>query len=271
MTVCVKHLQGRLPVAEIILARAAISLLITRVMLKKENVSPWGNKKGLLFIRGVLGTTALFCVFKALELLPLGSATVIQYTYPTFTALGGWLLLNEKLNNRIWLAVILGWIGIIMVVNPFWITDKINKINLYPVFIALMGAVLTSLAYICVRKLSQSEHQLVIVYYFPLISIPLTIPFVLNNGVFPNRLEWIWLLGIGILTQLGQVLITKGLSILPAANASAVNYSQVIFAAIWGIIIFNEQIDFWLVMGSIFILSSTLISIRAKTKEKQAN
>ena len=99
MTVCVKKLDGRIPIAELIMIRALISLVITWIGIKKKGISPWGKNKKLLLIRGLVGTGALFCFFQALNYLPLSTATVIQYTYPTFTAIFAFceraLLLSE--------------------------------------------------------------------------------------------------------------------------------------------------------------------------------
>lgn len=265
MTVCVKQLNGRLPVSEIVFIRAVISLTITRGMLLKAKVSPWGNQKALLFIRGILGTSALFFVFKALELIPLASATVIQYTYPTFTAIAAFFFLGEPLRKRILIAVLLGWFGIIMIVNPEWLKSTSESLPTYAVLVALTGALLTSLAYVCVRKLSKDEHPLVIIYYFPLVSLPLTLPFFITKIVWPVGLDWIWLIGVGLLTQLGQIWITKGLSSLPAAKACSINYIQVVFAAIWGVIFFQEAISLWVIAGAVFILGSTLISLTSRS------
>lgn len=264
MTVCVKHLQGRIPVHEIVFSRALISLLITRLMLMQKGISPWGNDKKLLVVRGLLGTSALFCIFKALELLPIAHATIIQYCYPTFTAISAWLLLNEALKKRIFIAVLLGWLGILLIVQPQWINSQSQELPLQAILIALGGSLCTALAYTCVRKLSKNEHSLVIVHYFPLISLPLTLPFVIAKGVMPIGIDWIWLIGIGVLTQAGQIWITKGLQILPAAEASSINYTQVFFATIWGITIFTEQINEYVVIGGILIFGSTLISVSAK-------
>tara|TARA_B100001250_G_C19450180_1_gene635650 strand:- start:290 stop:676 length:387 start_codon:yes stop_codon:yes gene_type:complete len=127
---------------------------------------------------------------------------------------------------------------------------------------------MTSLAYICVRKLSAKEHPLVIIYYFPLVSIPLSIPLLINNFVIPSGIEWIWILGIGFFTQIGQVCITEGLRLLPAGQATSLNYSQVIFSSIWGIFIFKEAISITVYMGGICVLISTIISMSA-TKSSQ--
>ena len=78
MTVCVKHLNGRIPVAEIILTRSLISIIITRAMIRELGISPWGTRRYLLLIRGLLGTAALFCVFYAISVLPLAAATILH-------------------------------------------------------------------------------------------------------------------------------------------------------------------------------------------------
>ena len=117
----------------------------------------------------------------------------------------------------------------------------------------------------CVRKLSKKEHPLVIVHYFPLVSVPITLPFLWGQALLPVGWEWFWLLAIGVLTQLGQVWITQGLKLLPAAQASSINYAQVIFAVIWGLIFFNEYVDTLTIIGGIFVFIATLISISSRS------
>ena len=242
MTVCVKQLGGRLPVSEIVLVRSLVSIGLTGVAMRISGISPLGRNRRLLLIRGLCGSIALLCFFEAIARLPLASATVLQYTYPTFTAIAAWLLLGERLRRRIALAVLVGWIGVICVIQPGWIGTGMEGLALIPALIAVAGALFTALAYVSVRRLSRSEHPLVIILYFPMVSIPLTIPAVLQQGVWPAGMDWFWLLGVGVLTQLGQIWVTQGLSSLPAARATSLNYVQVVFAAIWGWIWFQEGI-----------------------------
>ena len=268
MTVCVKHLGGELPVAEIVLVRSLISIVITLAMLQRAQVSPWGLQRGRLLLRGVLGTTALLCFFEALARLPLASATLLQYTYPTLTALSAWLLLGEPIRKRIGLAVVLGWIGVMLVVEPNGLG------NLTPVAIAnmpamagglgLAGALLTALAYVSVRQLSAREHPLVIVFYFPLVSVPATIPLLWGQGLWPTPEQWMWLVGVGLCTQLGQIWLTEGLAALPAARATSINYVQVVFASLWGVLFFAEPITGAIVLGAGCVLGATLISLSAR-------
>ena len=268
MSVCVKAIGGRIPIYELVFARATISIIITRFLLYKKNINPWGYQKKLLIIRGLLGTVALFCIFKALTILPIATATVIQYIYPTFTVICAHIFLKEFILRRIVYSIIIGWIGIIIVSQPeFTINSNIQEAIL-GIIIAILGALMTSLAYICVRKLSSKEHPLVIIYYFPLVSIPLSIPFIINEFVLPTGTDWFWIMGIGIFTQIGQLCITEGLRLLPAAQATSLNYSQVIFASIWGVLIFQETITTSIYLGGFCVLFSTIISINATDTSK---
>ena len=263
MSVCVKAVGERIPVSELVFTRAAISLVLTRLLLFKNKINPWGNQKKLLVIRGLLGTIALFCIFKALTILPLATATVIQYIYPTFTVICAYFILKEYIFKRIIFSIIIGWLGIILVSQPEWTTENNISEVLIAISIAITGALMTSLAYICVRKLSVKEHPLVIIYYFPLVSIPLSIPFLINNFIVPNGIEWIWILGIGFFTQIGQLCITEGLRLTPVGQATSINYSQVIFSCIWGVLIFQEQITSSIYLGGLCVLISTIISMSA--------
>ena len=257
MTVCVKQLGGRIPVSEIVLVRSVVSIALTGTAMAIAGINPLGSNRRLLLLRGICGSIALLCFFEAITWLPLASATVLQYTYPTFTAGAAWLLLGERLRRRIGIAVVL-------VIQPEWLGAGQIGLAIQPVMAALGGALFTALAYVCVRRLSTKEHPLVIILYFPLVSIPLTLPMVIQNGVLPSGLDWFWLLGVGVLTQLGQIWVTKGLSCLPAARATSLNYVQVLFAASWGWIWFNETITAFTCFGAALVLGASFISLSSR-------
>jgi drug/metabolite transporter (DMT)-like permease len=261
MGICVKQVGGRIPAAEVVLARALVSLTLSWWLLRRAGISPWGRRRGLLIWRGAIGSVALLCVYVALSELPLASATVLQYLYPTFTALLAWLLLGERIGRRVLAAVALGWAGVLLVAGPPQVGDGLPA---GAVLIAVAGALGTALAYVSVRTLAGSEHPLVIVFYFPLVAVPLSLPLVLLHPVLPTPSELLWLLGVGLFTQLGQVMLTRGLAGLPAARATAISYVQVGFAALWGWLIFGEALDGWTVAGAVLVLGATLISLSSR-------
>ena len=133
-------------------------------------------------------------------------------------------------------------------------------INYLAILIAFFGSIFTALAYVTVKKLAFTEDVYVIIEYFPLVSFITLLPIVLINWVTPNWNELVWIIGIGLFTQLGQIFLTIGLKNLPASAASTINYLQVLFGSIWGILFFNEIININFLLGSSLVLLGTIIS-----------
>ena len=261
MSVCIKYLNGRIPITEVILSRSIISIVITNFLIKKNKLNPWGINKKLLIVRAFLGLIALFFMFESINRLPLATATILQYSYPIFTSITAFFLLKESIEKKTIAALIIGWIGIIIVLEPNLLDSFSFRYEFNSILIALAGAFFTALAYTCVRELSRYEESLVIVNYFSIISALITMPFVINNGVLPVKLDIFWLIGTGIAGQIGVICITKGLTLIPASKASSVNYIQVFFAAIFGIILFEESIRFSTFIGSLLILYSIMLCL----------
>ena len=258
MTVCVKNIDKRIPIYELVFFRSLMSLTITLIIINIKDINPWGNNRPLLILRGVLGTLALVCIFYAIRNMPLSISTVIQYTYPIFISIFAAIIINEKINKNIVLALIIGWLGILVILNPTQLSKTNVEIEYISISIAFIGAICTALAYITVKKLAFTEDVYVIIEYFPLVSLITLLPTVLINWVTPNLNELIWIFGIGLFTQLGQTFLTIGLKNFPASEASTINYLQVIFGSIWGIIFF--------LLGALLVLLGTIISTTKITK-----
>ena len=270
MGVCVKQVGGRIPVAEVVFARAIVSVALSWWLLHRAGIPAWGKRRWLLIWRGAIGTAALVCVYAALAALPLAAATVLQYLYPPFTALLAWLMLGEPIGKRVLAAMALGWLGVLLVAQPAGLPQGGATLALVPVLIAVAGALFTAFAYVSVRSLGTSEHPLVIVFYFPLVALPLSLPLVALNPVLPTPAELLWLVGVGVFTQLGQVYLTRSLTALPAARATAISYVQVLFAGGWGWLLFGESIDSWTIAGAGLVLAATLVSLSHSRQQKRS-
>ncbi len=267
MTVCVKIIDNRIPIYELVFFRSLISLFITSLVINKKKINPWGNNKPLLILRGLLGTIALVCIFYAIKNMPLNISTVIQYTYPIFIAMFAGILIKEKITKNLIIASLIGWLGILIILNPYQLSSLNVELNKLTVLIAFLGAISTALAYITVKKLSLTEDIFIIIKYFPLISVITLSPIVLFNWVTPNINDLTWIIGIGIFTQAGQTFLTIGLKKLPTSEAATINYLQVIFGSMWGILFFNELINFNFIIGAVLVLLGTIISTSKKLKK----
>ena len=260
MTVCVKNIDERIPIYELVFFRSLLSLTITLFIIKIKKINPWGKNRPLLIIRGLLGTTALVCIFYAIINMPLGISTVIQYTYPIFISIFAGIFINEKITRNLIYALVIGWLGILVILNPTQLSNINVEIDNVWVLVALLGSICTALAYITVKKLSYTEDIYVIIEYFPLVSLIILLPIVLNNWVTPNLNEYYWIIGIGLFTQLGQTFLTLGLKNFPASEASTINYLQVLFGSIWGVLFFSEIININFLFGTLLVLLGTIIS-----------
>jgi drug/metabolite transporter (DMT)-like permease len=254
MSVLVKLASARLPTGEIVFVRALVTLVLSYILVVRAGLSPWGTDRRRLVSRGMLGFLALAGYYIALARLPLADATTLQNTIPILTTLLAWWLLREAVGWTTALAIACGIGGVVLIVHP-------SGAGLDPigVAVALGGAVCSALAYVTVRKLSRTEHPYVIVFYFPLIALPLALPWLVATFVMPAPIDWLLLLGIGIATQVGQVFLTKGLAVQPAARATSVGYLQVAFAMIWQLVVFGDPPTGWTLAGAGLIVGGTLV------------
>jgi drug/metabolite transporter (DMT)-like permease len=258
MSALVKVAGARLPPQEIVLVRVVMTLGLSWWMVRRAGLSPWGTRRGALVLRGLLGFTALSCYYWTLTRLPLAEATTIHHMAPLFTALGAWLLLGERAGAAALVAIVLGLAGVALVAQPSALAGG-AALDPVAVGIALAGALASGAAYVTVRTLSRHEDPLVIVFYFPLVALPLAIPWAIPGWVWPTATEWLVLAGVGVFTQAAQVCLTRGLSLEKAGRASAIGYLQVALAVGWGMLFFAETPGWSTIAGSVLIVGGTVL------------
>lgn len=266
MSMFVKLAAQSIPSHNLVFWRALVSLVLSYLMVRRLKISPWGNRKGLLIVRGALGCVGMLCIFAAVARLPLAETTMIQYLHPTLTAMWGPWFLSEPSDPRVWGAVALGFLGVVLVSLSAG-EGSLSLMALPDGFLyALAGAGVSSLAYISVRALSRTEHPLVIVLYFPMVTLPLVTPIALSNWVWPQGIEWLWIAGLCVCTQLGQVWLTKGFAAMPMNRASVLTYVQVFFAAVLGWVVFDRVPTTLTGLGAMAILGGAMWAITLRKR-----
>jgi drug/metabolite transporter (DMT)-like permease len=260
MSALVKAAGARLPPQEIVLVRVLITLVLSWWLVRRAGLSPWGTRRGALVLRGLFGFTALACYYWTLTRLPLAEATTIHHMAPLFTAIGAWLLLGETAGIAAIAAILLGLCGVGLVAQPSGLPGLGGgALDPVAVGVALAGALASGAAYVTVRTLSRQEDPLVIVFYFPLVALPLAIPWSLPTWVWPTPREWLLLAGVGACTQAAQVCLTRGLSLERAGRASAIGYLQVALAVLWGLVFFGETPGWSTLGGAVLIVGGTIL------------
>lgn len=271
MSALVKEAEVGLPTAEIVCARAAITLVLSWLMVRRAGVRPSGTKTGALLLRGTLGFIALACYYWTLGRLPLAEATTVHHTAPIWTAILAWLILRESLAGTTAVALACGMAGVVLVARPGAGGIDMDGAGLA---VAVAGAAASAAAYVTVRRLvspdtrqtpsAGGEHPLIIVFVFPLVALPASLVWAVPQWVTPDAREWLLLAAIGVTTQIGQVCLTYGLSREPAARAMAVGYLQVVFAVALGAAIFSEVPPWTTLAGAGLIIGGTAIAARRR-------
>ena len=269
MTVFVKIAGQQLETIQIVFIRGIITLLFTSVIIKRKKIYLWGANHKLLILRGIIGTVALFFVYESIQRFPLSEATVIQYLYPIFTTLLASFIISENVGNQHYFAIILGFLGVYIILDFPFINPEYS-LNTTNLIIAITGAFLTGFAYVIVRMASNmKESPYVIMFYFPLFTVPMSFPFAYDLWIYPSIDNWIVLLLVGICTQLGQTFLTFGYKLLPASKAAPTSYIQVPFSVLAGSVIFYENISYNFILGSIVIFFALYLIINKGKQSEQ--
>lgn len=263
MSVCVKLASKHLPSSHTVLARGAVTLVLSFGVLLAKRPRPtlramFGRDKPRLVLRGFAGFIALNCFYYAIKNMPLADATVIQYSSPVFTALLAALVLGERMRRVEGVLMAVSFVGVILVAQPSFLFAHASSTPPATFAIAIAGAVVSAVAYTTIRRLRKTDEADVIVLYFPLVAVPLSIAPVARDATLPTPVEWLLLLGIGVTTQIAQMFMTKALVSQPAGRATAVSYLQVAFAYAWGILVFGEVPNTLGVVGALVVAIATV-------------
>ena len=254
MKVCVK-LIPYIPAIEIIFFRSVISLVISLYFLSRQRVHIWGNNKAILIGRGVAGAIALIIYFSLLQQIPLATASTLQYLAPIFTAVMGIFLLGEKVRNIQWLFFGISFAGI-LVIQGF---DP--RISLGHLVMGIAASFFMGLAYNFIRKLKTNEHPLVIIFYFPLIVLPISGIWTLFVWVQPQGIDWLVLILVGITTQIAQFLMTKAYQKEELNKVSILTYIGIIYSLAFGFFIFDETYSLVTYGGMALVLSGVILNV----------
>lgn len=259
MNVLVK-LIPHIPAIEIIFFRSLISLVLSFAILQSQKVPVLGNNKKLLLLRGAAGALALVCYFITLQNIPLASAVTLQYLSPVFTAVLGIFLVKEKVKPLQFLFFGLAFAGVLLVKG---FDPRVDTLYL---FLGIGAGFFAGLAYNIIRKLNTTEHPLVIVFYFPLVTIPLTLVYVVTNWVQPQGIEWVYLLLIGLLTQFAQYFMTMAYQQEELSKVASLNYIGILYAIGFGYLIFDETFHPLTYVGMLLVLAGVILNLQYKRK-----
>ncbi len=270
MSAQVKLAGQSLPVGEIVVARAFVTLVLAWTTLRVRRIPPWGNNRRLLLLRGFFGVLALNGFFYAVVHLPLAEATVLHFMSPVFTALLAAALLGERPRAIELVGGAISFAGVVIFASPGAQPPGAHVDGL-AIAVALLATIASAAAYSTVRELRRTDHPDVVVFYFPLLAFPASLPLLLMPGTrWPVGTEWLLLAGVGVTTHIAQACLTRAIHLEPAARATSVSYVQIVFASVWSALLFDTWPTGAGLVGIALVVTGTLIVVRTRAAREGA-
>jgi drug/metabolite transporter (DMT)-like permease len=248
--------------------------------------SPFGpkNMRRLLFARGFLGFFGVSGLYFSLQYLSLSDAVAITFLVPMITGIMAWIILHERYSFVQGICAIISFFGVLLIAKPSFIfgeridqdsTDdsvesSLTQLRLLATGVGIIGVFGASGVYIIIRKIGDAAHPLLSVSYFAmmccLISCITIIVVPSYSFVLPKTgYQWFLFVLIGLSGFIMQFCLTAGIQRVHAGKASIMSYSNMIFALIWDVVIWNHFPGILSCLGIIIIISCAVVIVRNKT------
>ena len=253
------RLSGDLPTFQKMLFRNAIAALIAFIILIKNKESILPSKSSnipFLLLRTFGGLLGVFCNFYAVDHLLLSDASILNKMSPFFAIIFSFIILREKPSFLQTLAVIGAFVGSLFVIKPSFLNAQ-----LLPSLVGLFGGICAGMAYACVRKLTTNgESSAYVVFFFSFVSTLLVLPLTIIYFEPMTLYQLLMLLLAGVSAAGGQFMITLAYKNAPSKEISVYDFSQIIFSALLGFIVFSQVPDVLSIIGYVVIILMAILS-----------
>jgi drug/metabolite transporter (DMT)-like permease len=261
----VRTLSGDLHPFEIAFFRNAFGLtVIFPWFLRYGTVILATQRLGLHSVRAGLNVVAMLCFFFALSITPLSRVAALSFTAPVFATVLAIVLLGEKVRMRRWIAIAIGFAGTFVAIRPGFADIDLGSILVLTQSIAWAAALIT------IKVLSRTESSITIATYMVLMMTPLSLIPALFYWQTPTLEQLAWLLGIGVLGTLGQLLMTQSLKEGDTTVVMPIDFFKLIWASALGFLLFAEVPDRFTWIGGMMIFASTAYIAYRESKLRAA-
>lgn len=261
------RLSGDLPSVQKSFFRNFVAFFFALIILirSKDKISITRESVPFLLIRSIFGTLGILCNFYAVDHLVLSDASMLNKMSPFFAVLFSSIFLKERLNPVQALGVFAAFGGSLFIIKPTF-----GNMDLFPAMLGLLGGMGAGAAYSAVRKLGLLGIKgPLVVFFFSGFSCIVTLPFLIADFTPMTFMQILTLLGAGLAAAGGQFSITAAYYYAPAREISVYDYSQIIFAAILGYILFGQIPDAYSFIGYFIIISVAVIMFFYNNRKKK--
>ena len=261
MAIGARELSHHLSVFQTLSIRGVIGLLIITLLIHARHglKSVYTTRFKLHLVRNIFHFGGQFSWFYAIGVLALAEVFAIEFTVPIWAVLIATLALKEKLTQRKMLAILLGLLGVICIVQP-----DVDALN-HGTIIMLLGAISYGVAHTSTKGLSSTEAPLTILFYMCLIQLPMSLPFAFEYWVWPNTIEWLWLGLIGVAALSAHFCMTKALQLIDVGTVLTLDFLRLPLIATVGVLFYDEPLKLSLFAGALLMLTGNYLNARANS------
>ena len=251
MAVTIRLATAYVPTTEVAFFRNLFGLLALTPLLLRAGPAVWRTAQLPRYaLRAGIGLGSMLCGFWAVGHLPLSQAVSISYSTPVFVTIAAALWLGETVRMRRWAAVIVGFIGVLLIVRPG------HEAFSFGLLVPVAAAILSALVAIQIKQLTRIDAPDTVVLYTYLFWVPLSLLPALLQWVTPTGISWLWLAATGLFGTAGQVLWTRALRLGDVSALTPISFAQLPLVATIGWLWFGETLDAWTVAGAAVILAA---------------
>lgn len=216
----------------------------------------WPKAPKLQLLRCLFHSGGMMLWFAALPIVTLTELTAIGFSGPIFICLGAVLFLNERMTGARWVAVVVGFTGVLLVVNPFG-PDGFSGISA-GMLLLLVAAPIFAASFLVAKVLTRHERSDIMVLWQHLLVSLVLLPFAIVWWTMPTPSQWAWLIGCGFVGAGGHYCLTRAFRVADISAVQSVKFLELVWAAILGFLMFGTLPAGWTLAGGIVILMSTL-------------
>jgi len=258
-----KEASEALTIAQVIFFRCLFGILmLSSYVFFKKDISLIKTKNLPLQLgRGIAGFLGLYFLFQSCNLLPLSEATAISFAATVFITALSVPLLKEHVGIHKWAAVLVGFLGILIVVKPS------GNVNILGAAAGISSALFEALIMVLARILGRQDQAFTTVFYHTLVSLLLSGAMCLLNWVPPSLNHVLMLAGLGVAGVMGHVAVTKAYAVAPAVVVAPILYTMIIWGGLTGYLVWGEVPELSFYLGVLLVIASGIYIIYRETKD----
>lgn len=244
--------------------RYLMGLIVMLPLILRAGIAAYvPNGIGGQLWRGVVHTAGLMLWFSALPHIPLATMTALGFTTPIFIMVGAAWLLKEKISGARWLAAVIGFSGVLVVVWP-----RLTLDGGFYTLVMLASSPVFAASFLITKALTRRDNSEVIVVWQSIMVSLFTLPLAVYFWSWPTPTQWMWFVVAGVLGSAGHYSLTQSFRVADISATQSVRFLDLIWAALLGLMVFGDLPSHWTIAGGLIIFASTVWIARHEAKPR---